>query len=236
MTPITCINRIEIAGTVGSIKISDLCGTRTARFSVATSYCYKDKDKQIQIHTTWFSVLAFEIPHLMLEGLEKGSIVHLFGRVRNVEYTGADGVVRTATEVLATELEVLNEPERLIFETERDHPTLSERLTALDKDAFAKVKDALRELGGSCILEDGHILIVDTCTDYGFVYHFEAKKVKLVGDHVLILREMDEESEKFITEGGGCEPDECWWEGSEWYAEWEGLLEIFDEVIDTAGM
>lgn len=115
-------------------------------------------------------------------------------------------------------------------------PSLTSRLDSISKDAFATVKDALRELGSSCILEDGFNLVVDTCTDSGFVYHFEAKKIKLVGDHVLILREMDEESEKFITEGGDCEPDECWWEGSEWYAEWEGLLEIFDEVIEIAGL
>ena len=114
-------------------------------------------------------------------------------------------------------------------------PTLTSRLDGISAYAFAAVKDALRKLGGSFVLENGIPLVVDTCTDSGFVYHFEAKKVKLIeGRRILILKEMDGESERHITEGGYCEPDECFWEGSDWYAEWEGLLEVFDAVIEAA--
>lgn len=112
--------------------------------------------------------------------------------------------------------------------------SLTSRLDQISKYAFAAVKDALRKLGGSCVLEDGIPLVVDTCTDSGFVYHFDAKKVKLVDNRVLILREMDEENETYIAEGGYCDPDECWWEGSDWYAEWEGLLEVFDAVVEAS--
>lgn len=114
-------------------------------------------------------------------------------------------------------------------------PSLTSRLDDLSKYAFTAVKDTLRQLGGTFILEKSIPIVVDTCTDYGFIYHLNAKKVKLIDNRqILILKEMDTETEKQIIEGKYCEPDECWWEGSEWYAEWEGLLETFDAILEAA--
>ena len=48
------LNKIEIQGIVGSIRIQDVADTKVANFSVATN-SYKSKDGGIIIETTCYS-------------------------------------------------------------------------------------------------------------------------------------------------------------------------------------
>lgn len=62
----------------------------------------KDCDK------TWHNVVAFEGKNIQgLERLSKGSKVFVTGRMRNQKYIGADGLERTATDVLASKVNIL---------------------------------------------------------------------------------------------------------------------------------
>lgn len=102
------LNKIEIQGIVGNVRIQDVADTKVANFSVATNYAYKSKDGGIIIETTWHNVVAWEgneIQHL--DQLKKGTLVHIRGRLRNRRYTAADGAERTVCDIVAESLEIL---------------------------------------------------------------------------------------------------------------------------------
>ena len=110
-----CINKVELAGFIGSAKVTEGSGWVSAMFSVATNLLYHDKDKNTVIETTWTVCSAFEnkkISAETLRSLKKGTPVHVIGRLKNLRYTTTDGTERYETEVVVTELEVLeNRPD-----------------------------------------------------------------------------------------------------------------------------
>ena len=102
------LNRVELRGTVGSVYVKDFVNTRVANFSVATNYCYKDREGCPVIETTWHRVIAWENQDTAdAFKLEKGSLVHVLGRIRIQRYTGADGVERQAVEIVAQKVEYI---------------------------------------------------------------------------------------------------------------------------------
>ena len=102
------LNKVELIGTVGSVYVKDFGNTRCANFSVATNHCFKDREGYPVIETTWHRVIAWDNPDTAdAFKLEKGSPVHVIGRLRIQKYTGADGVERQAVEILASKVEEL---------------------------------------------------------------------------------------------------------------------------------
>ena len=102
------LNRVELRGTVGSIYIKEFGNTRCVNFSVATNHCFKDRDGCPVIETTWHRVIAWENQDTAdAFKLEKGSPVHMIGRLRIQKYTGADGVERQAVEIVAQRVEAV---------------------------------------------------------------------------------------------------------------------------------
>ena len=102
------LNKIELAGIVGRSNITPVGNTQVARFSLATNYSYSGNNGEIVIDTTWFSVIAWageKMPDL--DKIQKGSKVHLVGRVRMQRYVDANGCERYLFEIVAQELEIL---------------------------------------------------------------------------------------------------------------------------------
>lgn len=95
------MNRIELKGYVGNVRVQSVGNSKNVRFSVATNYAYKDRDGCPVIETTWHSVFAWD------KGTElrKGDRVHVVGRLRNQRYTDCEGIERTICEVVAREVE-----------------------------------------------------------------------------------------------------------------------------------
>lgn len=101
------INKIELKGNVGNIKILNVGEKEVARISMATNYVYKGKDGEPVIETTWHNVTAWEgrdMPNL--KEIQKGDLIHVLGRVKISRFTGSDGVERNSYEVVANHLEV----------------------------------------------------------------------------------------------------------------------------------
>ena len=99
------LNRIELRGYVGSIQTYPVGEKKMARFTLATSMAYKDKDGAAVIETTWHSVVAFENKSIQdLDKIEIGSKLYVSGRVRTNRFTGSDGVERTVYEVVASRI------------------------------------------------------------------------------------------------------------------------------------
>lgn len=106
------INRIELRGNVGNVKLQKVGDTNVMRFSLATNYAFKDKEGNPVIETTWHNVTAWPgkgIPDPSL--IVKGALVHLVGRMRCQKFEGADGTDRTIYEVLASKVNILDSDE-----------------------------------------------------------------------------------------------------------------------------
>lgn len=102
------LNKVEIVGVVGNVRVQTYDDSRMARMSVATNRAYKSRDGQAVIDTDWHQVIVWEGRNITgLDRLERGSKVHVFGRLRYQKYTGHDGIERTAVEILANKVEIL---------------------------------------------------------------------------------------------------------------------------------
>lgn len=102
------LNRIELKGNVGNVKVQTVGDNEVARFSVATNYVFKGKDGQPVIETTWHNVVAWNGKGMPdFQKITKGCGVHAVGRLRSQRYTGNDGVEKTSYEVLCNRLDIV---------------------------------------------------------------------------------------------------------------------------------
>lgn len=102
------LNKIELKGIIGSVYVKDFQSAKVANFSVATNYCYKDREGTPVIETTWHRVVAWEGESIRnLDQLRKVAGVHVCGRIRMMKYTAADGVERSTCEIIASKVEMV---------------------------------------------------------------------------------------------------------------------------------
>lgn len=107
------INQVHIVGRVGNVRSSQVGESNVANFSVVTEFFYKAKDGSAVVEDTWLNVVAWEgrnIPNLLPLG--KGVLVDIHGRLRQVKYTGTDGLEKSFYEVVAN---------RMSFPEEENH-------------------------------------------------------------------------------------------------------------------
>ena len=102
------LNRIEIRGIVGSVRVQNVGDTKVANLSVATEYAFTTKDGGAVIETTWHYVTAWEGQDIQnLDQLEKGSGIHVIGRLRNRKYSTPDGIERIVYDIVASKVEMI---------------------------------------------------------------------------------------------------------------------------------
>jgi single-strand DNA-binding protein len=105
------LNKIMLIGNLG--KDPDMSytpqGTPITKFSLAVSRRSKDRDTgERREETTWFNIVAWnQLAETMNTYLHKGSKVYIEGRITSRKYTDKEGVERTAWEVTANEMEML---------------------------------------------------------------------------------------------------------------------------------
>lgn len=102
------LNRVELKGRIGAVRLTKLSETSVARLSVATNYAYMDSNNNPVIECTWHSVVVWEgkaASRETLESLAKGDAVHIIGRIRNQRYTDSEGCDKVFPEVLAHQIE-----------------------------------------------------------------------------------------------------------------------------------
>src|SRR5690349_5047829 len=80
-------------------------GTPVCSFSMATNERRKDRNGEMQDHTTWFRVTLWNrLAETASQYLHKGKPVYIEGRLRVEEFVDRDGKPRQALEVSATEM------------------------------------------------------------------------------------------------------------------------------------
>lgn len=112
------LNRIELRGIVGAVRVQEFAETKVARFTVATNCAYKDRNGAAVIETSWHNVVARSTsPAVDIESIKKGARVYVKGRLRYQKYVGDDGIDRYSTDVVAQTVTVLEDGICLPYET-----------------------------------------------------------------------------------------------------------------------
>lgn len=103
------VNRIELQGQVGrDARIVTVGDTTVARFNLATSEIYKDRNGVTKVETTWHSVTAWKGKNMPdFSSIVKGCTVHVVGRLRQSRYTTAEGKEEIFYEVLARSVDIV---------------------------------------------------------------------------------------------------------------------------------
>ena len=103
------INRIELQGQVGrDARIVTVGDTTVARFNLATSEIYKDRDGLTRAETTWHSVTAWQGKNMPdFKSITKGCAVHVVGLLRQSRYTDVYGEKKIFYEVLAGSIDIV---------------------------------------------------------------------------------------------------------------------------------
>ena len=102
-------NKITIVGNLGrdpELRYTAQ-GTPVCTFSVATNEKRKDRNGEMQDHTTWFRITLWNRQaETASQYLQKGRQVYIEGRLRVEEYIDRDGKPRHSLEVIATDMAV----------------------------------------------------------------------------------------------------------------------------------
>ena len=81
---------------------------RVARFRLATTDRYRDRNGETRENTEWHSITAWRNSAEFVEGyVKKGSQVYVEGRLRNRQWTDQNGQTRYTTEIEATNIQLL---------------------------------------------------------------------------------------------------------------------------------
>ena len=105
------VNKVIIVGNLGKDpEIRYLpSGSAICNIAVATSRQWKDKTSgERQEETEWHRITFFDrMAEIAGEYLKKGKSVYVEGRLKTRKYTDKDGVEKYATDIIATEMQLL---------------------------------------------------------------------------------------------------------------------------------
>ena len=104
------INKVEIRGNVGAVRLNEHNGKKVANLSVITELLYKSREAGAVSEATWHNVVAWSGKEIAdLDMISKGTTIHVTGRIRTSKYTSADGVEKFFYEILASRLTIVND-------------------------------------------------------------------------------------------------------------------------------
>jgi single-strand DNA-binding protein len=105
------VNRVILIGRLGKdpeVKYTQ-DGTAVAKFSIATSETWKDKNSgEKQERTEWHNIEAWRrLGEICGEYLRKGSQVYVEGKLKTESWEDRDGNKRWTTKIVAREMQML---------------------------------------------------------------------------------------------------------------------------------
>lgn len=105
------INKVILVGNLGKDpEIRHLEGNiSVAKFSLATSEVYKNKDGNRVETTEWHNIVMWRgLAESAEKILKKGSLVYVEGKIRSRQYNDKEGNKRYITEIVADTMTLLN--------------------------------------------------------------------------------------------------------------------------------
>lgn len=102
------INKAEILGKVGSIRVSEIEDQKMAKLTVVTQHVSKNSDGEAVIINDWHYVSMFNGAGIAdVESIKPGDMVHIHGRLRTQAYVRPDGDEVRMTEIFASKVELI---------------------------------------------------------------------------------------------------------------------------------
>ena len=108
------INKVTLVGRLGGDpEVRHLeSGATVAKFSVATSENYRDKNDEWQEQTEWHDVVVWRyLAERAQEQLKKGTLIYLEGKLTHRKWQDKDGNNRRTTEVVGNMMRILSRRE-----------------------------------------------------------------------------------------------------------------------------
>lgn len=104
------VNKVILIGRLGAdpeVRYT-ADGTAVAKFNLATSETWKDKDGSKQEKTEWHRVVAFKkLGEICGEYLSKGKLVYVEGRLQTRSWDDKEGIKKYMTEVIINNMVML---------------------------------------------------------------------------------------------------------------------------------
>lgn len=107
----TIQNHVQLIGNLGDDPtVTNLeSGKKVVRLSLATNENYKDKDGNKQTETNWHTIVAWgKTAEIIEKYATKGKKIGVVGKLKTRTYTDDNGHQRYTTEVVASEILLLN--------------------------------------------------------------------------------------------------------------------------------
>ena len=104
------LNKIELRGVVGTVRVKTVGDRQVANFSLATSRAYTKRDGTPVMETEWHNVVAWEGGLITdLSFIDKGAKLYVTGRMTYRKWTGNDGQDHYDSEVVAAKIDLVKE-------------------------------------------------------------------------------------------------------------------------------
>lgn len=121
------MNKAMIIGRLGQdpeLRYTSTSNKPVTNFSVCTDERFTDADGEKHNEPEWHRVTVWgSLAEIATKFLAKGRKVYVEGRLRTSEYTDKEGVKKRSTEIVATNIEFLDEAERGNGKTKTPTPT-----------------------------------------------------------------------------------------------------------------
>jgi single-strand DNA-binding protein len=105
------LNKIMLIGNLGRDPEFNVTpeGTPVAKFSLAVNRTFKSRSGEKKEETEWFNIVVWrQLAEICEKYLHKGSKIYISGRLTQRKYTDKEGNQRTAVEVTADDMEMLD--------------------------------------------------------------------------------------------------------------------------------
>lgn len=104
------VNKVILMGNLGrdpEVRYMP-SGDPIANITIATSSRFKNKAGEMQEETEWHRVTFFgRLAEIASQYLKKGRPVYVEGRIKTRKYTDKDGIEKYATDIIASEMQLL---------------------------------------------------------------------------------------------------------------------------------
>ena len=105
------VNKVILVGNLGKDPELNVTpdGTPVTKFSLAVNRNTKTSTGERKEETEWFNIVAWrQLAEVCERYLHKGSKVYIEGRLTQRKYTDREGVQRTAVDVIANDMQMLD--------------------------------------------------------------------------------------------------------------------------------
>lgn len=98
-----CINKIELAGRVGTVLKNVVGGTEYARFSLCTVQIYSSGGCRT-VETYWHDCHTFASDEVDIAKIEKGEWLHIIGQLEYRKYVDSNNIEKQIAEIIITKI------------------------------------------------------------------------------------------------------------------------------------